>query len=284
MKKVFLFSLVLSATAFLNILASPIDSYQRLTSAMNKGERVVLVLNAEQISEKSGGMTLYLTPTYLEFFPATETTPEYVVFSSFDKFHLSDQLSYHRSQFFIYPDSRVEMKVSIYDLPTFQQIGQTLSYTMTLDQGIYIKTPSKTENGSPILLNEFAAPSDSYQRLTSAMNQGEQLMFVLSYASIIGKDWPNLYYNPNNMTLIPATEKTPEYVMFSQIAMPLMKDHFEHRHIEFKIYSDSRVEIKIAFYNLTSFKQIWSGLYTTTLDQGCYVITPDKTEKKDLSQ
>jgi hypothetical protein len=81
MKKLFLFSFAIMATAFLNVFAAPIDSYQKLTSAMLEGKQFVFLLDQKQIAGFPGGPTRYFIPTTMELALATHVTQGHVTTS-----------------------------------------------------------------------------------------------------------------------------------------------------------------------------------------------------------
>ena len=126
------------ATAFLDVFAAPIHSYQELTSAMRSGNRFVILLDLQQCTEKSGMPMGYLTPTAMMLIPAKETTLERVV-TSFLHFtdHLGDP-TYEYVKFTLNSDNTVMIQTTFYDPQNFKPIGTAHTINCSMGKGIEI--------------------------------------------------------------------------------------------------------------------------------------------------
>jgi hypothetical protein len=155
MKKIFLFSLAIMAAAFLNVCAAPIDSYQKLTSAMLEGKQFVLISDLAQWTGKPDLPTLYFITTYMALFPATNKTQEYVTTSQIQL--LDDpklnSMVYQSRKYFFYPDNTVEIRCKTYLANSFKPISEPFILTTSLDKGIYLKTLDRTEKDDVTLSN-----------------------------------------------------------------------------------------------------------------------------------
>ena len=143
MKKRFLLILALMATACLNTFASPIDSYQQLTTALRKGKKIVILLDLEQSTGKSGMPTGYFAPNALMLVPAKESSPEHV---STSLLHFTDQSgapTYEYVKYTFYPDNTVMIRTTCYDPVTFQLLKEPRTFNTSLNKGLFVTTSDK---------------------------------------------------------------------------------------------------------------------------------------------
>lgn len=145
MKKVLLFSLAIMTATLLNVCAAPIDSYQKLTSAMLKGEQLAFILDLEECGGKPGMPIGYFSPSAITLFPATESVPEHATTSHLQFINHSGSPTYEYIKFTFYLDNTVVIQTSFYEAQNFKQMGEPHIYTTSLGKGIYIKTPARAE-------------------------------------------------------------------------------------------------------------------------------------------
>jgi len=153
MKKLFLFSLAIMATAFLNVFAAPIDSYQKLTSAMLEGKQFVFLLDQKQITGNPGGPTRYFIPTTMELALATHVTQGHVTTSHLQLIDVQDTPFYQSIRYTFYEDNTVKVQFTSYYPGSFKQIGNPIIFMTSLDKGISVKTIDRTEKDHGTLTN-----------------------------------------------------------------------------------------------------------------------------------
>lgn len=140
MKKICLLSLVLTLTTFLNIFAAPIRSYQELTSAMRAGHRLVILLDLQQCTEKSGMPMGYFTPSSMMLIPATKVASERVVTSHLHFTDHSGSPTYEYVKYTFNADNSVMVRTVIYDPQSFKPIGASHTINCTFGKGIEINS------------------------------------------------------------------------------------------------------------------------------------------------
>ncbi len=143
MKKVFLFSLAIMATAFLNVFGATIHSYQKLRSAICKGKQFVILLDLQQCTGKPGMPMGYFAPTSMMLIPATEGSPERVMTSHL---HFSDHTgnpTYEYVKYTFYSDSSAVVQTTFYDPKSFLPLGPPHTFNCSMGKSIFVKTPSK---------------------------------------------------------------------------------------------------------------------------------------------
>lgn len=154
MKKLFLFSLAILATSALNVFAAPIDSYQKLTSAMLDGKKFVFLLDQKEITGHPGSQTRYFTPFSMVLTPATHSTQAHVTASQVSyidsaqdlpPFYLSlsqDVPFYLSIRYAFYEDNTVAVTFYVYPkgMKPVESSNPPITFTTSLNKGIYVKT------------------------------------------------------------------------------------------------------------------------------------------------
>ncbi len=138
MKKIYALSLAIMATAFLNVFAAPIRSYQELTAAMRAGNRFVILLDFQQCTGQSSMPMGYLTPRAMMLLPATDTTPERVATSDL---HFTDHAgnpTYEYVKMTIHSDNTATVRTTFYDPQSFKSIGTGHTIHCLMGEGIKI--------------------------------------------------------------------------------------------------------------------------------------------------
>lgn len=138
MKKICLLSFVVMATAFSDVFAAALHSYQELTSAMCAGSRFVLLLDLQQCTERPDMPTGYLTPTAMMLMPETETNSRRVVTSFL---HFTDRLgypAYEYIKFTFHSDNTVTVGTRFYDPQNFKSVGIAHTINCLMGKGIEI--------------------------------------------------------------------------------------------------------------------------------------------------
>lgn len=145
MKKLFLFSLAIMATAFLNVFAAPIDSYQKLTSAMMEGKQFMFILDQKQIAGYPGGPTRFFIPTNMELALATHVTQGHVTTSHLQLIDTQETPFYQSIRYTFYEDNTVMVQFTSYYPGSFKQMGNPIIFTTSLNKGISVKTIDRAE-------------------------------------------------------------------------------------------------------------------------------------------
>jgi hypothetical protein len=138
MKRICLLSLVIMATAFLDVFAAPIQSYEGLTSAMRAGNRFVILLDLQQCSGNSDMPMGYLTPTMMLLMPASDTNLERVMTSFL---HFTDHLGYPIYEYVtctFNSDDTVVVRMTFYDPQNFKPMGAIQPIDCSIGKGIEI--------------------------------------------------------------------------------------------------------------------------------------------------
>jgi len=154
MKKLFLFNFAIMATALLNVFAAPIDSYQKLTSAMLEGKQFVFLLDQKQIAGFPGGPTRYFIPTTMELALATHVTQGHVTTSHLQLIDTVQDTPFYQSiRYTFYEDNTVMVQFTSYYPGSFKQMGNPIIYMTSLDKGIHVKTIDRAEKDDVTLTN-----------------------------------------------------------------------------------------------------------------------------------
>lgn len=136
MKKICLSGLTVVATAFFNLFASPIPTYQELKSALLEGKHFVILVDHQQCIGQSG--MGYFIPKAMMLIPASETHLEYVTTSDL---HFTDSFgkpSYEYVKYTFNCDDTVTIRTIFYDPQDFKPMGSERKITCSLDKGVEI--------------------------------------------------------------------------------------------------------------------------------------------------
>ncbi|HEY5236620.1 MAG TPA: VirK family protein [Rhabdochlamydiaceae bacterium] len=143
MKKVFLFSLAIMATAFLNVFGSSINSYQKLRSGICKGKQFVILLDLQQCTTGKPGMPMgYFAPSAMMLIPPKEGSPERVMTSHLHFSEYGGNPTYEYVRYTFYSDDSVVVQSTFYDPKSFLQLVPPHTFTTSIGKGVFIKTPN----------------------------------------------------------------------------------------------------------------------------------------------
>jgi hypothetical protein len=130
------------ATAFLNVFASTLTSYQQLTEAMKEVKNLVILLDLQQCTGKPGMSTGYFTPTSMMIIPEKESAQERVVTSHLHFTNQSGSPTYEYVKYTFNADNTVLVETTFYDPETFKLRGTTHIFNCLIRKGITVKTAS----------------------------------------------------------------------------------------------------------------------------------------------
>ena len=106
-------------------------------------------------------------------------------------------------------------------------------------------------------LEVHAAPIQSYQELTAAIQDGKRLVFLLNLQECTGKPgMPIGYFTPTEIMLMPASETLPERVVTSFLHFTEQSGKPVYEFVKFILNSDGTIAIRTAFYNPQNFEAI----------------------------
>jgi|SRR5271165_3125043 hypothetical protein len=122
----------------------------------------------------------------------------------------------------------------------------------------------------------FGSSIDSYQALTSAMQEGKQFTILLDLEKCSGKPgMPMGYFTPGAMMLVRATEKAPERIVTSHLHFTNQSGSPAYEYVKYTFNADNTVTIQTTFYEPQSFKAIGAGhTFNCSMGQGVEVKTP----------
>ena len=126
-----------------------------------------------------------------------------------------------------------------------------------------------------------ACTIDSYQQLTDAIRKGKKFVILLDLEQCTGKSgMPTGYFAPNALMLVPAQESAPEHVATSLLHFTDHAGSPTYEYVKYTFYPDNTVEVRTAFYDPQTFKPLREPhSFTTSLNKGLFVKTPDKKTK-----
>lgn len=136
MKKLFLSALLFVCAS---LSADPIDSYQKLTSALRQGKQLVIVLDLERCIGKPGMPTGYFVPNAMMLVPGNESKQEHVATSLLHFTDRTGKPTYEYVKYTFFADGSVEVQTSVYDPQDWSLQGPVRVFTTFMDHGISVK-------------------------------------------------------------------------------------------------------------------------------------------------
>jgi VirK protein len=132
MRKSFYALTLILMLPFVNLFAEVIHSYEELVSAMHSGKQFVIILDLEQVAGKPGMPTGSFQPKSMMLMHDRLMTSD---------LHFSDHQGsprYEYLKFTFKQDNSVVIQFTMYDAPTFTQVGSTQSFEGSIGKGIEI--------------------------------------------------------------------------------------------------------------------------------------------------
>lgn len=144
MKKLIWICFLFIFSTAVNAFALSIHSYQELASAMQAGDRFVVVLNIQECTGKSGPIG-YFSPSKMMLVPASATSSEYIVTSDL---HFTDHKGprYEYTKYTFNSDNSIAIRTTIYDPLTFKPIADDHVINCSIDKGIRITSYENSSN------------------------------------------------------------------------------------------------------------------------------------------
>lgn len=140
MHKLNLFCFVFLLSAFANVFAGPVTTYQELAAAMRAGDRFVFLLNLQECTGKPNMPIGYFTPSKLMLVPASTSGMERIVTSDLHFTDFTGSPTYEYIKYTFNADDSVMIRTVMYDPLTFKPIGNPHIINCVLGKGISIKT------------------------------------------------------------------------------------------------------------------------------------------------
>lgn len=140
MQKLAFFCFIFILSTFGSAFAGSVHSYQELATAMNSGDRFVIVLNLQECTGKSNMPIGYFIPSKMILMPASNLSSERIVTSDL---HFTDHMGnplYEYTKYTFQSDDSVVLRTVNYDPVTFKPIGSEHVINCVVDKGISIIT------------------------------------------------------------------------------------------------------------------------------------------------